>query len=158
MGRCIISPPCGVQGAMLLEALAISSISGFQIVFHASFGDIIFSIFRSLFACGRFTWWHRLLTTTHWSMLINQFVPPTFCFCFACTAINFRGTLHHVCDMACDENLYGPIRTCKCRSPNWLINYMLNGNTKCQVMWTYHKFFSKPRAHAFSCQFKCCWS
>ena len=32
-------------------------------------------------------------------MLINQFEPPTFCLCFALTGINFRGMLHHVCDV-----------------------------------------------------------
>ena len=34
-----------------------------------------------------------------WSVLINQFVPPTFCLHFAFTGINFRGMLHHVCDV-----------------------------------------------------------
>ena len=59
------------------------------------------------------------------SVLINQFVPPTFCPYFAFTAINFRGiTLHHVCDVAFDENMCVPIRTRKCKSTNWLINYM----------------------------------
>ena len=57
------------------------------------------------------------------SVLINQFVLPTFCLCFAFTGINFRGMLHHVCDVAYDENMCGPIRTRKCRSINWLINY-----------------------------------
>ena len=33
-----------------------------------------------------------------WSVLINQFVPPTLCLCFAFTGINFRGMLHPVCD------------------------------------------------------------
>ena len=33
--------------------------------------------------------------------------------------------LHHLCDMAYDENMWGLIRTRKCRSTNWLINYML---------------------------------
>ena len=37
--------------------------------------------------------------------------------------------LHHVCDVAYDENMCGPIRTRKCRSTNWLINYM-QGSTK----------------------------
>ena len=32
-------------------------------------------------------------------MLINQYVPPTFCLCFALTGINFRGMLDHVCDV-----------------------------------------------------------
>ena len=92
------------------------------------------------------------------SVLINQFAPPTFCSCFAFIGKNFWGMLHHICDMACDKNMCGPIRTCKCRSPTWLINYMLNGNAKCQVMWTYHKYFSKPCVHVFSYQFKCCSS
>ena len=34
--------------------------------------------------------------TFRWSGLINQFVSPTFCLCFAFTGINFRGMLHHV--------------------------------------------------------------
>ena len=38
-------------------------------------------------------------------MLINQFVLPTFCLCFAFTGVNFRGMLHHVCDVAYDENM-----------------------------------------------------
>ena len=33
-------------------------------------------------------------------MLINQFVPPTFCLFFAFSGMNFRGLLHHVCDVA----------------------------------------------------------
>ena len=33
------------------------------------------------------------------SMLINQFVPPTFCLSFAFTGVNFQGILHHVCDV-----------------------------------------------------------
>ena len=28
-----------------------------------------------------------------------QFVPPTFCLCFAFTGIDFQGMSHHVCDM-----------------------------------------------------------
>ena len=32
-------------------------------------------------------------------MLINQFVPPTFCPCFAFTGMNFLGMLYHVCDV-----------------------------------------------------------
>ena len=32
--------------------------------------------------------------------------------------------LHHVCDVAYDEKMSGPIKTRKCRSTNWLINYM----------------------------------
>ena len=31
-------------------------------------------------------------------------------------------------------------------------HHVLNGNTKWQVMWPYHKFCSKPHVHAFSCQ------
>ena len=58
------------------------------------------------------------------SVLINQFMPPTFCLCFAFTGIKFRGMLHHVCDVAYDENMCGPIRTLKCRRTNLLINYM----------------------------------
>ena len=33
------------------------------------------------------------------SVLINQFVPPTFFLCFTFTGINFRVMLHHVCDL-----------------------------------------------------------
>ena len=33
------------------------------------------------------------------SVLINQLVLPIFCLCFAFTGINFRGMLHHVCDV-----------------------------------------------------------
>ena len=58
------------------------------------------------------------------SVLINQFVPPTFCLCFAFTGINFRGMLHHICDVASDENMRGPIRNRKWRNTNWLINYI----------------------------------
>ena len=52
------------------------------------------------------------------SVLINQFVPQNFCLCFTFTGINFRGMLHHVCDVAYDENMCGPIRTSKWRSAN----------------------------------------
>ena len=58
------------------------------------------------------------LNTQAKSALINQFVPPIFCLYFAFTAINFRGMLHHVCDVVYDENMSGPIRTRKCRSTN----------------------------------------
>ena len=37
-------------------------------------------------------------------MLINQFVLPTFCLCFPITGTDFRGMLHHVCDV----NRFGP--------------------------------------------------
>ena len=47
---------------------------------------------------------------------VNQFVPQTFCLCFAFTGMNFGGMLHHVYDEAYDENMCGPIRTRKCRS------------------------------------------
>ena len=33
--------------------------------------------------------------------------------------------LHHICDVAYDENMCGPIRTRKYKSTNWLINYMI---------------------------------
>ena len=33
------------------------------------------------------------------SVLINQFVPPSFCPCFAFTGVKFRGMLHHLCDV-----------------------------------------------------------
>ena len=49
---------------------------------------------------------------------VNQFVFTTFCLCFSFTGINFRVTLHHVCDVAYDENWCGPIRTRKYRSAN----------------------------------------
>ena len=32
--------------------------------------------------------------------------------------------LHHICDVTYDENMCGPMRTCKCSSANWLINYI----------------------------------
>ena len=44
------------------------------------------------------------------SLLINQFVSPTFCLCFPFHGINFRGMLQHVCDVAYDENMCGPIK------------------------------------------------
>ena len=56
---------------------------------------------------------------------LNQFVPPPFCLCFPFTGINFRGMLHHVCDVAYDENRFGPIRSCRRKGTNWLTNYML---------------------------------
>ena len=59
------------------------------------------------------------------SVLINQFVPPTFfCLYFAFTGINFSGMLHHVCDVAYGENMSGPVKTRKFWSANWLINSM----------------------------------
>ena len=33
------------------------------------------------------------------SVLNNQLVPPSFCLCFTFAGINFRGLLHHVCDV-----------------------------------------------------------
>ena len=42
-------------------------------------------------------------------MLIDQFVSPNFCLCFAFTGINFRDMLHHICGVAYDENLCGPL-------------------------------------------------
>ena len=63
------------------------------------------------------------ITDLRLSVLINQFVAPIFCLCFASTGINFRGMLHHVYDVAYDKNMCGPIRTRKCRSTNWLSNY-----------------------------------
>ena len=54
------------------------------------------------------------------SVLINQFVPWTFCLYFAFTVINFRGMLHHVYDVAYDKNMCGPIRARKCTSINLL--------------------------------------
>ena len=32
--------------------------------------------------------------------------------------------LHHVCDVAYDEDMCGPIRSCKYGSTNWLINML----------------------------------
>ena len=46
------------------------------------------------------------------------FVSPTFCHCFAFTGKIFRGMLHHVCNVAYDENMCGRIRTRKFRSKN----------------------------------------
>ena len=34
------------------------------------------------------------------TVLINQLVSLTFCLCFSFTGINFRGMLHHVCDVS----------------------------------------------------------
>ena len=67
--------------------------------------------------------WRR--SNVFMTVLINQFVLPIFCLCFAFTGINFRGMLHHVCDVAYDKNMFGPIKTRKCRSTSWLINYEL---------------------------------
>ena len=39
----------------------------------------------------------RVLVIT--SVLNNQIVPPTFYLSFTFTGINFRGMLHHVCDV-----------------------------------------------------------
>ena len=52
------------------------------------------------------------------SVSINQFVLQTFRLCFAFTGINFRDMLHHVCDVAYDENMCGPVRARKCRKTN----------------------------------------
>ena len=51
-------------------------------------------------------------------MLIKQFVPGISYLLFVFTDINFRGILHHVCDVAYDKKMSGPIRTRKSRSPN----------------------------------------
>ena len=67
--------------------------------------------------------------------LINQFVLPTFCLCFAFSGINFRSMLHHLCYVAYGENMCGPIRTRKYRGTNWLINCMTKIDTeaKCHL-------------------------
>ena len=62
------------------------------------------------------------------SVLINQFVLSAFCLCFIFTGINFRAMLHHVCDVAYDENMCGPIKNRKCRSTNLLIIYVETDN------------------------------
>ena len=62
------------------------------------------------------------------SVLINQFVLSAFCLCFTFTGINFRGMLHHVCDVAFDKNMCGPIKNRKCRSTNILIIYVETDN------------------------------
>ena len=59
------------------------------------------------------------------SVLINQFVLPTFCLCFSFTGINIRGMLHHVYGLSMTKAGYRPIRTRTCRGTNWLINYIL---------------------------------
>ena len=51
---------------------------------------------------------------TQSSVLVHQFVSPTFCFCFAFTGINFRGMFHHVSDVDYDENTFESIRTRIC--------------------------------------------
>ena len=67
---------------------------------------------------------HRLDQKYLQNVLINQFVPPTFCPCFVFTGINFWDMLHHVCDVTYEENMCGPIKARKCRSTNWLMDYM----------------------------------
>ena len=37
--------------------------------------------------------------------------------------------LHYACDVAYDENMCVPIGARKCRSINWLINYMIVSTT-----------------------------
>ena len=58
----------------------------------------------------------------HHTLRVNQFVPPTFWLinlylqlfaCFAFTGIIFLGILQHVCDVAYEKNMCGPIRTHK---------------------------------------------
>ena len=63
-------------------------------------------------------YYSREYLKVHRSVLINQFVLLTFCLCFCFTGINFRGMLHHVCDVVYDKNRCGPIRTRKCRGTN----------------------------------------
>ena len=36
--------------------------------------------------------------------------------------------LHHVCDLAYDRNMCGPIRTQKCRNTNWLTIWRARSN------------------------------
>ena len=36
--------------------------------------------------------------------------------------------LHHICDVVYDENMCESIRTCKCSSTIWLINYILDAS------------------------------
>ena len=45
-------------------------------------------------------------------------------YCFSA----FTDMLHHVCDLAYDENMNGSIGARKCRSTNWLINYMYHSS------------------------------
>ena len=65
-------------------------------------------------------------------MLINL-CPQLFAF----TGINFRGMLHHVCDVGYDENMCGPIKTRNCRSTNWLNLFC---TTNLQLMNAYKKW------------------
>ena len=51
---------------------------------------------------------------TQSSVLVHQFVSPTFCLCFAFTGINFRGMFHHVSDVDYDENTFESIGTRIC--------------------------------------------
>ena len=84
------------------------------------FWKIFFHFFgKASVSCNHWKW-NVLL-----NVLIYQFVSPTFCFCFTFTDINFRGMLHHVCDVAYDKNMCGPIKISKCSSTNWLILYMI---------------------------------
>ena len=71
-------------------------------------------------------------------MLISLFVPPAFCLCFVFTGIYFRGISHHVCDVAYEENICGPIRTRKCKSTNWLTKRNIRSNALIQNPYTFH--------------------
>ena len=55
---------------------------------------------------------------------IKEHPPRHTTRCFPFTGINFWGMLHHICDVAYDENRSGPIRTHKFRGTNWWINYI----------------------------------
>ena len=57
------------------------------------------------------------------SVLISQFVLPTLFLHFYFTGINFRGMLHHVCDVAYDQNRCRPIRNSKCMGTNSYLSY-----------------------------------
>ena len=102
------------------------------------------------FCCSSICYWWLFffLLCCHWSLmclvqsvLIIQFVLPTFYLCFSFTDTNFQDmTLHHICDVAYDENRCGPNRTRKCRSTNvaftyfdfvWCWGYIIKTNTLC---------------------------
>ena len=73
--------------------LLIVKLSTFTISIYFTFTPF-FRLFGTFWFNKIFYGWNELLYRWNellWSMLINQFVPPTFCFCFAFTGVNFRG-------------------------------------------------------------------
>ena len=59
------NPSCGVQWQCPWKLWLFHWSQVYKYPFHASFGDLIFAFFKTLFSFVRLAWWLHLPTTTH---------------------------------------------------------------------------------------------